>query len=362
MQRRSVGLAGVVTVLVVACASSSSSSGGSAPSSSSSRSSGGADAGAGLTCDGSTLDCNGDATDGCEVHPRADPKNCGACGKDCLGGACTDGTCGPARIITHDFSKSHVVLAADDEHLYFSTEYRFPGMPDTAVAKVPLAGGSVSSVVESPGHAVTAVTAMAVDSDSVVFKGIYDLHVAPKRGGVSKPLLAPTGNPDTTTYVSDYPFIAMRDGKVYFRTRRNDDDAGALARMPKAGGAVETLATDSGIASFVMDATSISRASTRSSPTSVQDAALEGELSHARVRDADGPAAAEVDARHRPRGERGRGEREDRARVDRPRVGRRGVGAGRRAIALRVRLRSVGRGRRSRPSGPTKSGFGPSRD
>ena len=49
-------------------------------------------------CDADRLDCDGDAANGCEVNPRGDVGNCGACGKACAGGAnqanaCTDGVC-----------------------------------------------------------------------------------------------------------------------------------------------------------------------------------------------------------------------------------------------------------------------------
>ncbi len=55
-----------------------------------------------LKCDAEWADCNGDASDGCEVNLPIDPANCGACGSACViphgtpgceAGACTIGSC-----------------------------------------------------------------------------------------------------------------------------------------------------------------------------------------------------------------------------------------------------------------------------
>lgn len=46
-----------------------------------------------LTCQGSFLDCDGQASSGCEVNGTADAKNCGACGKVCASETCSSGKC-----------------------------------------------------------------------------------------------------------------------------------------------------------------------------------------------------------------------------------------------------------------------------
>src|SRR4051812_48420937 len=40
-----------------------------------------------------------DAAD-CNADLKTDAKNCGSCGHDCLGGACTAGKCAPFKMIT----------------------------------------------------------------------------------------------------------------------------------------------------------------------------------------------------------------------------------------------------------------------
>jgi hypothetical protein len=52
--------------------------------------------GGGPTCAAPLADCNGDGV--CETSLETDPKNCGACGRDCGGGACDKG-CKPSTLV-----------------------------------------------------------------------------------------------------------------------------------------------------------------------------------------------------------------------------------------------------------------------
>jgi hypothetical protein len=53
-----------------------------------------------------------------DVDASSDPKNCGACGHDCLGGACTSGKCQPLKLASNAFAT--YALAVDSTNLYFS--------------------------------------------------------------------------------------------------------------------------------------------------------------------------------------------------------------------------------------------------
>lgn len=47
-----------------------------------------------VSCEGDYLDCNREASDGCEVDPGGDDSNCGACGRTCpYGRVCEQGEC-----------------------------------------------------------------------------------------------------------------------------------------------------------------------------------------------------------------------------------------------------------------------------
>jgi hypothetical protein len=49
----------------------------------------------GMECEPSYANCDGVASDGCEVNLLTDPANCGRCGVSCDGRACNAGTCAP---------------------------------------------------------------------------------------------------------------------------------------------------------------------------------------------------------------------------------------------------------------------------
>lgn len=51
------------------------------------------------------------------VDLQKDPKNCGVCGRDCLGGTCTAGACDPAPLAAAQVAPSSIALDAD--HVYW---------------------------------------------------------------------------------------------------------------------------------------------------------------------------------------------------------------------------------------------------
>ncbi|HEY4103298.1 MAG TPA: hypothetical protein VGM44_05375, partial [Polyangiaceae bacterium] len=74
---------------------------------------------AGETCSGGTCSCNAKLSaceDGC-FDFKSDPKNCGSCGHDCLGGDCNLGSCQPVQVVTGE--KYVYSLATNGTYLFW---------------------------------------------------------------------------------------------------------------------------------------------------------------------------------------------------------------------------------------------------
>jgi hypothetical protein len=74
----------------------------------------------GPLADGAAGDGNSEAASSCPgINLASDPKNCGACAHDCLGGACTAGACQPVLIV-NDTRIAPRYMVEDSTTLYFS--------------------------------------------------------------------------------------------------------------------------------------------------------------------------------------------------------------------------------------------------
>jgi hypothetical protein len=99
-----------------------------------------------------TIGTPGDAC----VDTGSDPHNCGACGHDCEGGACSDGVCQPFALATFDADANY--LAVDAANVYWTND-------DGTVMQCPLDGCGSSPIVlasEQPGPNGITVNATTV--------------------------------------------------------------------------------------------------------------------------------------------------------------------------------------------------------
>jgi hypothetical protein len=146
-------------------------------------------------CASGFADCNGDGRDGCEAALASDPHDCGACGHDCQGGACTAGTCQPIVVgpsgVGSDFYPSP--LAVDTAAAFW--------FANTDVASCAKSGCSKASLVSTGG---LAGTALAIDAASVFFTGVTDdkLRSVPRGGGAAT-VIASTLQPQAHGIAAD---------------------------------------------------------------------------------------------------------------------------------------------------------------
>ena len=68
-------------------------------------------------CSTGWANCDGSPANGCEIFTTTDPKNCGACGHDCLGGVCQNGQCQPIVLASGTYPWG---VAVDNTNVYFT--------------------------------------------------------------------------------------------------------------------------------------------------------------------------------------------------------------------------------------------------
>ena len=142
---------------------------------------------------GQTL-CGGQCTD-----TNSDPVNCGACGHDCLGGACAMSACQPTTLATLQDGAAGIAL--DTTRVYWASPIK------GTVSSIAKAGGTVAPLASGQAGAAY----VAVDGVSVYFTTFQ----APS-GTISKVPLAggaPTVLTATTRAANG---IATDGGRVYW--------------------------------------------------------------------------------------------------------------------------------------------------
>jgi len=176
------------------------------------------------------------------VHPctttTADTFNCGACGHDCLGGACTSGKCQPVILATELGEPS--AIAVDATHVYWTN--RATG----GVHRVPIAGGAIEVVFDGPSGTTLGDGLVRSGSDVYFTNSDFDGGVfrCPASGcgvagpqAVLFPLLAPQ-------------FVGLADGGVLLVSEQAVPGRVGRCTLPCTSG-LEVVAPSEGLPWFV---------------------------------------------------------------------------------------------------------------
>jgi len=176
-----------------------------------------------LPCVDGEADCDGNAANGCETDLATSEPHCGACGHDCSGGTCDDGAC---LIETPAFGCR--ALAVDDANVYRA---------GNDLTKSSKKGGGAAVLGPYPAG-------IALDSTDVFY--IRDLSPDPSEVGRVSKSGGPTSLLATTPSTKPPGGVAVDATSVVWTEliySQWDPAGGSLRSMPKAGGAITTLAS-----------------------------------------------------------------------------------------------------------------------
>ena len=185
----------------------------------------GVDAGADTKKDAVVPKDHGTPDAGCAADASTDPKNCGGCGHDCIGGACMGGECQPVSLATTGIPQA---LAVQGTTLYWTDV-----MANT-VYSCALPG--CAPVTNSGGiGACMMPLGLAVDAAHYYFtcNGNSELYIcsSPSECATTAPIAAASPSPSGITVSAAYVFYLSQT------TMPPMPHTGAAVRLPLGGGA-----------------------------------------------------------------------------------------------------------------------------
>lgn len=165
------------------------------------------DGGPGVALDGAAASDTGPACDGGSL---SDPRHCGACGHDCLQGACTNGQCQPFTLTSNAGVVGYVAMDAD--HVYWTT-----WASDGGVYRAPRDGGAATRIT---GVEVGTFSLALLEGDAF-YTTNRDIRRIPKGGGAASILSA-----------QDAVDVVAEPGSLYFSVYGTADGGGSLGVLP----------------------------------------------------------------------------------------------------------------------------------
>lgn len=212
-----------------------------------------------LDCPLGRADCNGLASDGCEIDLTSDAASCGVCGHGCQGGPCQSGLCQPVIVVSGQGYAYH--LAATEAAVYWTrsdgsvlraleggapeilaegqsspgdiavdaTRVYWANLGDGTIVSAPQGGGAISVVVANAGQAWS----LAVSATTLAWTDNMT-------GEVRALALGSNGPPIVLGTTQGAWSIAMDSTRVYWSTLF----AGAVFSAPIGGGAPTALVSE----------------------------------------------------------------------------------------------------------------------
>ena len=166
--------------------------------------------------------CNGVEEDGCETDLRLDASSCGSCGRDCDGTACDNGVCEPS--VLGEASVVIFGMSVFDGYVYWTAA------TPPSIHRAPSGGGVPELVSPSPSTPQN----LMVDSSGVYWTALNGQLDGSILKCTSVPCTAPTVLA-TSTSSSDSPRLAAHDGtRIYWSVSVQP----TMRSVPKVGGSV----------------------------------------------------------------------------------------------------------------------------
>lgn len=188
-----------------------------------------------IQCPSGYVDCNGYAWDGCEAKLLADPENCGICFKDCGGGACNAGACGP---IPETIAGTNNIqeFALDATHLYYS---KYVSATSVELRSVSISGGTPVTLATGNNE----FASLVVDATHVYYAtgtggGAKTVHSIPKTGGTPQEL-----GTFSAAY-ADSTKLQLDGSYLYFSSVSNVNSLVTVHRLALPSGAQSDVATN----------------------------------------------------------------------------------------------------------------------
>jgi hypothetical protein len=167
-------------------------------------------------------------SDAC-IDTSSDPKNCGACGHDCLGGACTGGVC--QSIVISAGGAQVMDLRMDDTNVYWFEKSGCIGC---------------ERLMRAPRDGSTAPTVLAVDQKSpdALTPRTAGLYWTEPTEGTIRSIYKTGAGLTTVMSGQDYPsFLAFADDEMYWANYGRNKLTESLWRRPASSSSIKLAST-----------------------------------------------------------------------------------------------------------------------